>query len=293
MTSVPFIAFYPSDWRGGVSMLTDFEELVYLKICLSIWDDGKPVHEDDVPRLFRRAPDEHEVKAACASLVRLRKLKRSEDGLLTNARAVKAHREAGARSKAGKKGASSRWKAKRKRENATALRQQSDRTAAAVRGQCQPEPELEPEEKGDPPPYPPPSNGHAHLTAFMDRYTVPAASCDAAVAAYNELAAECDLPVAGGVLGQAREDNLRRRLVECGGLEGWKAALEKVRDSPMLRGQNDDGWKADLTFLVKQQNFIRLMEGGYDRSGHGPSRKRTQREITANGLSAFREALDE
>ena len=293
MTSVPFIAFYPSDWLGGVAVLTDFEELVYLKICLSIWDDGKPVHEDDVPRLFRRAPDEGEVRAACASLVRLRKIKRGDDGLLTNARAVKAYREAIARSKAGKKGAASRWKHKRKRENATALRQQSDRIAPAMRGQCQPEPELEPEGKGDPPPYPPPSNGHGHVTAFMDRYTGPAEEFAAAVAAYNKLAAECDLPVTGAVLGQAREDNLRRRLAECGGIEGWRAALDKVRASPMLRGQNDDGWKADLTFLVKQQNFIRLMEGGYDRSGHGSTRKRSQREITANGLSAFREALDE
>ena len=138
MTSVPFIAFYPSDWRGGVAMLTDFEELVYLKICLAIWGDGHPVHEDDVSRLFRREPDADEVKAACATLLRLRKLQRDDDGNLTNERALEAYRDAQKRVRAGKKGAASRWKNKRKRENAAAVRQQ-------VPPQCQPEPESEPE----------------------------------------------------------------------------------------------------------------------------------------------------
>jgi len=65
-------------------------------------------------------------------------------------------------------------------------------------------------------------------------------------------------------MSEPRRRALKARLAECGGLEGWHAALEKVEASPFLVGQNDRGWRADFDFVVKEANFIKIMEGKYD-----------------------------
>lgn len=80
---------------------------------------------------------------------------------------------------------------------------------------------------------------------------------------YNETAKAVGLPRCQ-MLTKARKSHLRQRLIECGGIEGWKAALAKVRDSPFCRGDNDKGWRADLDFLVQPKSFTKLMEGAYD-----------------------------
>jgi hypothetical protein len=85
----------------------------------------------------------------------------------------------------------------------------------------------------------------------------------AALEQWNALAAEIGLPVAQHVTRQ-RSDRLRKRLTECGGLEGWAAALAKVRDSPFLRGENNRHWRADLDFMLQESSFVKVMEGKYD-----------------------------
>ena len=124
MSDVPFIFFCPSDWRGGVVNLTDFEELIYFKVCLHIWDSGQPIDEKDVPRLMRSHCEG--IENALETLVRFKKLERDRDGLLTNRRAKKSHREAQKRVKDARKAAANRWKHKQKRANAAALRGQSE-----------------------------------------------------------------------------------------------------------------------------------------------------------------------
>jgi len=59
---------------------------------------------------------------------------------------------------------------------------------------------------------------------------------------------------------------LKARLAECGGIEGWKAALARVAESPFLLGMEKD-WRADFDFLLQQSSFTKLMEGGYARKG--------------------------
>ncbi len=53
------------------------------------------------------------------------------------------------------------------------------------------------------------------------------------------------------------------RLKECGGISGWEIALEKVSESPGLLGGGDGGWQIDLHWLIKQENFVRVMEGSF------------------------------
>lgn len=72
-------------------------------------------------------------------------------------------------------------------------------------------------------------------------------------------------------ISQARKSKLTARLKDCGGLDGWKAALEKVASSPGLLGKANGnghaGWRCSFDFLLSDQKFTRLMEGTYDTWG--------------------------
>jgi len=81
----------------------------------------------------------------------------------------------------------------------------------------------------------------------------------------------------------ARRSNLKARLSDCGGLDGWRSALAKIRGSPFLLGKNDRGWKIDFDFLVKDQNFTKLMEGKYD----GGSRVQGSKSGELTGFAAL------
>lgn len=94
---------------------------------------------------------------------------------------------------------------------------------------------------------------------------------DEAVDIWNEAADEIGLPTVQKLTPE-RRTKLRKRLDDCGGLEGWRAAIGKVRDSPFLRGGGNSGWRADFDFLLKASKFTKLMEGGYDDKGSGGHR---------------------
>lgn len=89
--------------------------------------------------------------------------------------------------------------------------------------------------------------------------------CEQAFDAWNRLAGEKGLAKAQR-LTDSRRRKLRQRLAECGGMDGWMAAMERIRGSPFLLGENDRGWRADLDFVLQQSSFTKLMEGAYDRS---------------------------
>ena len=62
----------------------------------------------------------------------------------------------------------------------------------------------------------------------------------------------------------ARRRKLRQRLAECGGLEGWSAALAKVQASSFLNGGGREGWRADFDFMIQAKSFTKILEGAYD-----------------------------
>lgn len=84
-----------------------------------------------------------------------------------------------------------------------------------------------------------------------------------AVSTWNEMAEVTKLPKIQR-LTEPRTKALKARLAEAGGIEGWRLAISKVRDSPFLRGENDRGWKADFDFVLHPKKFTKLMEGSYD-----------------------------
>jgi len=62
-----------------------------------------------------------------------------------------------------------------------------------------------------------------------------------------------------------RKRQLAARL-DADGLDGWRAMLAKVSASPFLRGEGKTGWRADFDFVLKEANFVRIVEGRYDGS---------------------------
>lgn len=88
---------------------------------------------------------------------------------------------------------------------------------------------------------------------------------------WNDLAKSCNLPVAR-TLGD-RKNKLILRIDEAGGIEGWESALEKVRNSPYLRG-DVNGFRANLDFLLQPKSFRKVIEGNYDDQKSSQPRKR-------------------
>lgn len=154
-----FVAFYPSDWRAGTVMLSPLEEWVYFQLCMVIWETGEAIHEDEFARLMMRHPGDW--KADLASLVKLKKVHRSQGRLLTIlraerevARARKKRRIAvenlghGPRER-GEKGErtprESRENAERKPRETQKKRPNSDQLANYREGEPEPEPDIEPD----------------------------------------------------------------------------------------------------------------------------------------------------
>jgi hypothetical protein len=66
-----------------------------------------------------------------------------------------------------------------------------------------------------------------------------------------------------------RRSAVLARWRECGGEDGWRAAMERAARSAFLRGANDSGWRADFDFFCQAKSFTKLLEGSYD--DHKPS----------------------
>ncbi|MCR4282792.1 MAG: hypothetical protein NUV72_07170 [Bauldia sp.] len=118
-----------------------------------------------------------------------------------------------------------------------------------------------------------------------------------AVAAWNDLAEK----VWGGKrlvqkLTAARRAKLRARLRDCGGIGGWREALEKLAASKMLTDgftkANGDQWHgADFDFLLQEKSFTKLMEGSYDQQQPSDDPKRDNAEAIARAVGAKLESL--
>lgn len=68
--------------------------------------------------------------------------------------------------------------------------------------------------------------------------------------------------------GSAGEKNLQMRWKEyesrqC--LKFWTGLFDYIRECPLLTGDGNRGWKADLRWIVKKENLIKIQEGNYVR----------------------------
>lgn len=98
---------------------------------------------------------------------------------------------------------------------------------------------------------------------------VGAETIKAAQELYNEYATHSGWPKCQ-LLTDMRKGHLRKRLEEAGGIEGWRAALDKATASDFCSGRAPPGrdrtspFMVDIDFLITQSSFVKLMEGKYD-----------------------------
>lgn len=96
------------------------------------------------------------------------------------------------------------------------------------------------------------------------------AEVDAAVAAYNGLATACGLPRCITIKG-SRHLKLVMRLRELGGVEQWREVLRIVERTPFLKGENNNGWRCDIDFLLQPKSLTRVREGFYGKGSAAPT----------------------
>jgi len=107
------------------------------------------------------------------------------------------------------------------------------------------------------------SNGKKHDHPVSEISTVDEVTL--AFRAYNSTAERAGLKPALK-LTAAREANLKARIADAGGLDGFRAALDRVAASTYLTGGGREGWRADFDFVLRPDKFLALQEGRYDDS---------------------------
>jgi hypothetical protein len=112
-------------------------------------------------------------------------------------------------------------------------------------------PETETEAETEEPPVSPPAGDNVTVQDVVE--------------GWNELAQQCDLPVIRK-LTDARRRRLYVRLREYPDAESWRLAFRHIHDTPFLRGENRDGWRADFDFLLQAKSFTKLTEGSYGKA---------------------------
>ena len=117
-----------------------------------------------------------------------------------------------------------------------------------------------------------PSNNHQSDVGAADATPIeiddersgePPLTAEEVLEAWNHTAGEIGLP-------KARLTPQRRRklvpLIRSHTLEDFTEAIQAIKRSPFLRGENNRAWRADFDFFVQPSSFTKLIEGSYDRA---------------------------
>jgi hypothetical protein len=122
----------------------------------------------------------------------------------------------------------------------------------------------------------------------LDTYVSMSISPNEAVGIWNEICVPAGLAKPRAKMPASRVAALKARL-KAEGLDGWRQGCERLAASSFCRGENNNGWKADIDFLAGESGFAKVMEGRYDnRTGHDK-----KSDNTARHRSAFAAALSE
>ena len=264
MGARPWYKRYPADFIAGTLQMSLEEKGAYSIVLDLIYDQGGPIPDD--PRWIARV-------CGCSTrrwnqirqrLLEMGKLQ-AVGGRLDNARAKKQRSsEEKAAENAGKSEDKSAEKAGKGAEKDEKNEPVSNENNGLVE-KTAPENSLytyaRPQKLRD-------SDSKDSSASQMCHPPPPDELCEM-VDRYNLVAARARLPSVAK-LTAARRCKARQRLKDCGGLDGWSAALEKLEASAFLLGKNRHGWKADFDFLLQESAFTRLMEGSYDDRDGGP-----------------------
>lgn len=84
------------------------------------------------------------------------------------------------------------------------------------------------------------------------------------------------------ITGDSNRGKMLRARVKEFGIEAVLDAINRIRQSPFLRGDNHKGWVITFDWFVKPNNFIKVMEGNYDahQSGGPGGPEKNQKTFT-------------
>jgi len=249
MSGTPYIRFFSDDWIAGTQHLDLTERGVLITIVALTASTGVPPLAD-YKRLARRfGCTSAKARKSVAALVDLGKL-RIVDGHIVNGRALK---EVGISQKLCEKqseNASARWAKKEEKGNKIKVSDDATALPPHMPEVCQPEPEPEPLKKED---------TNVSLLDTAQAFDEIAQ----AVEAYNEASMRTGWPKVQ-IISPARRTAVRARIKDAGGMEGWGIAISKAEASSFLTGRTDRPFTASFDFIIKQENFTKIMEGNYD-----------------------------
>lgn len=84
------------------------------------------------------------------------------------------------------------------------------------------------------------------------------------VEAWNDLCADFRTLKPVSRLTPGRRKRISTRIAE-ETVDDFTEAIDSIRRSPFLRGDSDRGWRATFDWMLKPENFTKLVEGNYDR----------------------------
>ena len=248
MSSTPFMQLYPADYLAKTMDLTTEQHGAYLLILMTMWQHDAKLPNDPVklariarmtPAKFRPVWDE------------ISRFFLVEGDKITNPRLTKERKKAAEKS-------TKRAAAGRAGGQAKALKDNEARLANAMpMPQHSPDTRVQKEEE----------DTDVSLSGASHR---PLDDISKAVHDYNDAAERRSSSGPWANL-CARRRALRSRLKDCGGNDGWKAAMGRAEASDFLCGRSANPWTGfGFDWLAKPSNFTKLMEGNYDNRPQSP-----------------------
>lgn len=77
------------------------------------------------------------------------------------------------------------------------------------------------------------------------------------------------------VLSDARKKAIKARMNSGRTVEDFETLFRKAEASEFLKGKNDQNWRANFDWLIKDGNFVKVLDGNYDNRSGGNTRKQT------------------
>lgn len=103
------------------------------------------------------------------------------------------------------------------------------------------------------------------------------------------------IPTIRSIDGQRRSSTMAR--IREHGKPAFAEAVKKAAASDFLNGKNDRGWVADFDWIIKPNNFIKVLEGNYDNrqqnnnQRYGNTGKHNQRSKGGNPEDGYESSL--
>lgn len=248
MSSTPFMQLYVGDYLADTLDLTTEQHGAYLLILMTMWQHDAKLPNDPVKlaRIARMTPAKF--RPVWDEISRFFVV---EGDKITNPRLTKEREKAAEKS-------TKRAAAGRAGGQAKALKDNEARLANAMpMPQHSPDTRVQKEEE----------DTDVSLAGASHR---PLDDISKAVHDYNDAAERTGWPKVQKMT-DARRRALRSRLKDCGGNDGWKAAMGRAEASDFLCGRSANPWTGlGFDWLAKPSNFTKLMEGNYDNRPQSP-----------------------